>query len=108
MGENVMHGQPMDLGNPKDIDMVLLFSRLGQKKICYTRMKTYRNHLKVEDLRSCSLQTFDSGVASMFDMPFTDASKVSVNYVEILKDIFKLDYGSVHTPMIIFRCKWIK
>ncbi len=26
MGENVMHGQLMDLGNPEDIDKVLLCS----------------------------------------------------------------------------------
>jgi len=62
----------------------------------------------MEDLRSHSLQTFDSGVAFVFDMPTIDASEVFVNYVGILKDIFKLDYGLVHTLLIIFRCEWIK
>jgi hypothetical protein len=71
-------------------------------------MKAYGNHFKVDDSRNCSLQTFDSGVASMFDMPTIDASEVFANYVGIFKDILKLDYGPVHTPMIIIRCKWIK
>jgi hypothetical protein len=71
-------------------------------------MKAYGNHFRVEDSRNCSLQTFDSGVVSVFDMPNVDAFKVSVNYVGILKDIFKLDYSPVHTLAIIFRCEWIK
>jgi hypothetical protein len=71
-------------------------------------MKAYGNHFNVEDSKSRSLQTFDSGVTFMFDMPITDAFEVSMNYVGIFKDIFKLDYNLVHTPVIIFRCEWIK
>jgi hypothetical protein len=71
-------------------------------------MKTYGNHFKVEDSKSCSLQTFDSGVVFVFDMPTTNAFEVFVNYVGIFKNILKPDYGPVHTLVIIFRCKWIK
>jgi hypothetical protein len=62
----------------------------------------------MEDSRSRSLQTFGTGVVFVFDMPTIDVSKVFVNYVGIFKDIFKLDYGPVHTLVIIFRCEWIK
>lgn len=71
-------------------------------------MKAYWNHFEVEDSRSYSLQTFDSGVAYVFDMPTTNVFEVFVNYVGILKNIFKLDYGLMHNHVIIFRCEWIK
>jgi hypothetical protein len=106
--KNVVHGQPMDLSNPEDINMVLLCSKLGQTTIRYIWMKAYWNHFEVEDSRSYSLQTFDSGVAYVFDMPTTNVFEIFVNYVGILKNIFKLDYGLMHNHVIIFRCEWIK
>jgi hypothetical protein len=33
---------------------------------------------------------------------------VSVNYVGVLKDILKLDYGPIHIPIIVFQCQWMK
>jgi hypothetical protein len=44
----------------------------------------------------------------VFDMPTTNGFEVSMNYVGIFKNIHKLDYGLVHTHVIIFRCEWIK
>jgi hypothetical protein len=44
----------------------------------------------------------------MFDVPTLDVATVSVNFVGVLKDILKLDYGPVHTPTIIFKCEWVK
>jgi hypothetical protein len=106
--KNVVHGQPMDLSNLEDINMVLLCSKPGQTTIRYIRMKAYGNHFEVEDSRNYSLQTFDSGVAYVFDMPTTNVFEISVNYVGILKNIFKLDYSLMHNLVIIFRCEWIK
>jgi len=71
-------------------------------------MKAYENLFRVEDLKSNSMQTFDSGIASVFDMSTFDATDLSLNFVEILKDIFKLDYGHLHTLVVIFKCEWIK
>jgi hypothetical protein len=71
-------------------------------------MKAYMNHFRVEDLKNNSIQTFDSGITSIFDMPTLDAIDLSLNFVGVLKDILKLDYGRLHTPIVIFRCKWIK
>jgi hypothetical protein len=74
--KSVVHGQPMDLSNLENIDMVLLCSRLGQTIIRYTRMKAYGNHFNVEDSRSHSLQTFDNGVVFVFDIPITNVVEV--------------------------------
>ena len=31
-----------------------------------------------------------------------------LNYVGLLKDILKLNYGPLRTPVIFFRCEWMK
>ena len=55
------------------------------------------------------LQTYDSGIASIFEVPTIDSqSEVSLNYVGVLQDILKLDYGPSRTPVILFRCEWLK
>jgi hypothetical protein len=55
--------------------------------IQYIQMKVYENRIKVEDLKGNSMQTFDSGIALVFDMPTLDARGLSLNFVEVLKDI---------------------
>jgi hypothetical protein len=71
-------------------------------------MKAFGNHFRVEDTASTTMQTYDSGVASVFQVPIIDARDLSMNYVGVLKDILKLDYGPVWTPIVLFRCEWIK
>jgi len=44
----------------------------------------------------------------MFDMPIVDSTNVLVNYIGVTKNILKLDYGPMHTPIIIFKCEWMK
>ncbi len=44
----------------------------------------------------------------MFQELDVDARTIHMNYVGELKDIVQLDYGHVHTPIILFRCEWIK
>jgi hypothetical protein len=62
----------------------------------------------MEDLQS-ALQTYDSGIASLFEMPTANSqSEVSLHYVGVLQDILKLDYGPLRTPVILFRCEWFK
>jgi hypothetical protein len=48
------------------------------------------------------MQTFDSGTASIFDMSTFDVKDVSLNFVGVLKDIFKLGYHRLHTHVVIF------
>ena len=81
----------------------------SQKATRYTRMRAFGNHFRVEDSQSALLQTYDNGIASIFEMPTTDSqSEVSINYVGVLQDILKLDYGPLRTPVILFRCEWFK
>jgi hypothetical protein len=91
-----------------DVDTLLLCTRPSQKAMRYTKMKAYGNHFRVHDESSSQMQTYDSGVASIFDVPTEDAQDVSVNYVGVLKDILKLDYGPLRNPVILLRCEWIK
>jgi hypothetical protein len=41
-------------------------------------------------------------------VPTSDSSGVPLNYVGVLKDILKLDYGPLHAPVILLRCEWFK
>ncbi len=105
----VIHEQQLDLGNPDGLDVVLLCNKPYQVAMQYTKMKTYGNHFRVEDPKSRLLQTFDSGIASMFKQKIVDArDQMFIQYVGVLKDILKLDYGHVQSPIIIFRCEWMK
>ncbi len=61
--------------------MVLLCSKPSQTVTQYTRMKAYGNHYRVEDSKNGLLQTYDSGITSMFDVPTHDGANVYVNYV---------------------------
>ena len=79
----------------------------SQKATRYTRMKAFGNHFRVDDDASNHLQTYDSGVASVFKVPAMDSRDVSINYVGIVKDILKLDYRPLHSPVILLRCEWV-
>jgi hypothetical protein len=65
-------------------------------------MKAYEKQFRMEYLKNNSMQTFDSGIASIFDMSTFDAKDVSLNFVGVLKDIFKIDYHHFHTHVVIF------
>ncbi len=54
------------------------------------------------------MQTYDKGIASMFDMPIVDTTNMLVNYIGVTKNILKLNYGPMHIPIIIFKCEWMK
>jgi hypothetical protein len=71
-------------------------------------MKAFGNHFRVDDDTSRRLQTYDSGVASVFHVPTEDARDVAVNYVGVVKDILKLNYGPVHTSVILLCCEWVR
>jgi hypothetical protein len=106
--ETVVRNHADEALTAMDLDTLLLCTRPSQKATRYTKMKAYGNHFRVHDESSSRMQTYDSGVASIFDVPTEDARGVSVNYVGVLKDILKLDYGPLRNLVILFRCKWIK
>jgi hypothetical protein len=99
----------LDLGNPDGLDVVLICSKPSQVTMQYTKMQAYGNHFRMEDPNNRLLQTFDSGIASMFEQQIVNArDQMSIHYVEVLKDILELDYGRVQSPIIIFRFDWMK
>ena len=54
------------------------------------------------------MQMYDSHVAFIFEVLTNDVQGVSLNYVGVLKDILKLDYGPLKTPIILFLSEWMK
>jgi hypothetical protein len=53
--------------------------------------------------------SFDYGVASIFGLqqtPMGDGDAM-VEYVGVIKDTFKLDYGPISTPIIFMQCAWV-
>jgi hypothetical protein len=89
--KNVVHDHPMDVNNLEDLDRVLICSRPSQTTTQYTWMKAYKNHFRVEDSKSNSMQTFVNGVALVFDVLTFDFRDLSLNFVGVLKDKLKLD-----------------
>ena len=98
----------IDVTNPDDMDALLMCTKPSQKAIRYMRMKAFGNHFHVEDDTSTRLLTYDCGVASVFQVRADDARDVTVNYVGVVKDILKIDYGPVSTPVISLRCEWVR
>jgi hypothetical protein len=98
----------LDVSNSEEFDKLLLCQKPSQRAIWYCRMKAFGNHFRVEDEASACMQTYDSGVASVFEVPTIHATDVSVNYVGVVKDIMKLDYGPLSRPIVLLRCKWAK
>ena len=86
--------------------MILLGSRPSQKATRYTKKRAFGNHCRVEYSQSALLQTYDNGIASICEVPTIDSqSEVSLNYVGVLQDIMKLDYGPLRTPINFFWCE---
>jgi hypothetical protein len=104
---NAVHSN-LDASNHNDMDRLMLSTKSSQRALRYTQMKAFGNHFRIEDDSSTRMQTYDSGVVFVFKVPSADATDVSVNYVGVLKDILKLDYGLVRTPIILFQCEWMK
>jgi hypothetical protein len=98
----------LDASNSEEFDKILLCQKPSQRAIRYCRMKAFGNHFRVEDEASTRMQTYDSGVASVFEVPTIHATDVSVNYVGVVKDILKLDYGPLSRPIVLLRYKWAK
>jgi hypothetical protein len=105
--EEVSH-RPLNTSSTEEMDLWLLSRNPSQRTTRYLRMKAYGNHFKVDDPTTAQLQTYDSGVTSIFHVPTEDAREVSINYVGVLKDILKLDYGPLHTHVNLMKCEWMK
>jgi hypothetical protein len=106
--KGAVQSRALDLNNPIDMDRLLLTTKPFQEATWYGRIKAFGNHFSVADESSVRMQTYDCRVASVFQVPTSDAQIVSVNYVGVLQDILKLNYGPCHTLIILLQCKWMK
>jgi hypothetical protein len=71
-------------------------------------MKAFGNHFQVDGKASACMQTYDCSVALVFQVPTADARDVSVNFVGVVLDILKLDYGPLSSPIVLLKCQWAK
>lgn len=69
-------------------------------------MKAFGNHFRVEYLASARMQTYDCGIASIFEVSTIHAIDVFINYVGVVKDILKLDYGLLSRPIVLQSDNW--
>jgi hypothetical protein len=98
----------LNTSSPEEMDLRLLSYKPSQRATRYLRMKAYGNHFRGNNPTTTQLQTYDSGVTSIFHVPTDDTQEVSINYVGVLKDILKLDYGTLHTQVNLMKCEWMK
>jgi hypothetical protein len=79
------------------------------KNLRYQRMKTYGNQFQMNDWNTKGMVNFDYGVASMFSewQSHIGDEHASLQYVGVFKDILKLDYGPISTPIILIQCAWV-
>jgi hypothetical protein len=105
---NLPETEDVDVNEPEDFDKLLLCMKPSQRATRYRRMKAFGNPFRVEDDASVHMLTYDSGVASVFQVSTEDATDVSVNYVGVVKDILKLDYRPMSRPIVLMRCQWTK
>ena len=105
---NAVREVDLDMRNPDDWDRLLLSVKPSQKATRYSRIVAFGNHFRMEDSRTAQLKSYNSGVASVFELPTENVQGVSINYVGVLKDILLLDYRGLNTTIILLRCKWVK
>jgi hypothetical protein len=80
--------------------------KLSQRAIRNCRIKAFGNNFCVEDATSTHMQTYDNGVVSLFIVPTVDTRDVPVNYIGVVKDIFKLNYGPLSLPRVVILGVW--
>lgn len=105
---NLPKTEDLDVNKPEDFDKLLLCMKPSQRATRYRRMKAFGNHFRVEDDASVHMLTYGSAVASVFQVSTEDATDVSVNYVGVVKDILKLNYGPMSRPIVLMKGQWAK
>jgi len=69
-------------------------------------MKAYGNHWRIVDEQSRTYLNYDSGVVVV--KADGNAGGPGNEYVGQLEHIIELNYGSLHTPIVLFMCEWKK
>jgi hypothetical protein len=71
--QEIRDTEDLDVNNPEDFDKLLLCMKPSQRAIRYSRMKAFGNHFRVDGHATARMQTYDCGVASVFEVPTADA-----------------------------------
>jgi hypothetical protein len=101
MKEHQHNGMPVE-----DLDVEALSCPPKMTTLKYQWMKAYGNHFPVSDCNMEGVISFDCGVASIFGQQQAHAGDgdATIKYVNVIKDIFKLDYGPISTTISLMRC----
>ena len=73
----------------------------SQRATRYSRITAFGNHFRVDDSNITKLKSYNSGVASVFELPTENVGNESIHYVGVLKDILLLDYGGLNMQIIL-------
>ena len=82
--KGAVRSNPLDMRNVDEMDKLLLTSKPSQITTRHIRIKAFGNYFKVVDESSVRMQTYDSRVASGFQVPAENARSISINYVGVL------------------------
>jgi len=90
----------------EDPDIDALSCPPTRKTLRYQRLKAYGNHFRVNECYMEGMVNFDCGVASIFGQwqAHMGDEHALIHYVGVLKDILRLDYGPISTPIILMQC----
>ena len=91
-----------------DLDAVKLCSKPDMTAKRFRRIKAFGNHFRVNDDRTETLDTYDCGVACLHEWVTEEGEVMKRHTVGEIMDILVLNYGKLFTPIILFRCTWIK
>jgi hypothetical protein len=97
-------------GTFDDQDVVALSIPPNTKACSYKIIKAYGSDFHVDDQTSVGCVIYDNGVASTFSHNNVDDNhhpSRQLQYVVVLKIILKLNYGTMSTTIILFRCDWV-
>ncbi len=95
----------------EDSDMEALSCPPRTTALWYMKVKAYGNHFRVNECNTKGMVTFDYGLlTSIFgqQQAHMGDGDTMVEYVGFIKDIFKMDYRPISTPIILMQCAWVK
>ena len=98
----------LDLSTSENMEVFLLSKKPSQRTTRYTRVTAFGNHFRVEDKTSSRMINYNSGVASIFEVPLENEFDTAMLYVGLLQNVLLLDYGPLPTPIILLQCEWMK
>lgn len=99
------------IGTLDDLNVVALSIPPNTITRSYKKIKAYGSHFCVDDSSTIGIATYDIGVATFFSHNNDDGNHLpsrQLHYVGLLKEILKLDYGPISTPIILFWGDWVQ